>query len=104
MTVIASINPASPRAERWQQVFNRLDNVPIKSANATVVSVDGIGDTKVYFLDLAALTSDEITRLAKDIAGHFWIPIEEVRADIREKGVPILAEDVAIAVIIGAPE
>ena len=93
----ATISEKSPRAERWQRVFQRLTDIPLLSPLSIRVSVPEKGTTDAYLLDLDMLKPDERERLIQDIASRFDIPLEEVRRDI-VRGVPILAEDLIVSI------
>src|ERR1043166_4187663 len=54
-------------------------------------------DAEVYLLDIDALRPGELDTLAKHVAAKFSVPYEIVLSEMRDCGVPILAEDCSCA-------
>jgi len=85
-----------PRRELWIKVFPYA-MVPIKSVDTVKVNVPGHPDADAYMLDLDAITDLQREHLIMVISMKFDIAVEDVRKDI-DKGVPILAEGVTVAI------
>jgi len=91
----ATINESSPRAADWQKVFGSLE-VQIKSPASHLVNI--LDEPKeAYFLDLDSLTEKQMTRLVSHIAWKFHVLQSVVERDLKERGCPILAEDVIVS-------
>lgn len=56
------------------------------------------GKKLYYELDLEALTPEQRDKLIKHLARTFDVPVEEVKRDIDEMGVPILADEVILSI------
>lgn len=89
---LAHIRRGSPRAADWIRVFG-AESLRIKSPVPQRSQFpDGIHD--VYFVDVDALTPEQIERAVADIATRFKIPPAEVLADLRgAHGFPLHADD-----------
>jgi hypothetical protein len=90
---LALVNPESPRAGWWLEVFPG-GAVPVQSAARRRALVPGHMDTLVYELDLVALTAEERERLEAVLSRHFHLAREEVFRDLEAGGCPILCADV----------
>lgn len=82
------------RKAEWEPVFG-CDRAPVKF-NHPHEAVLPIGKRMVYELDLGRLTDKQFCALVAHIAKKFNLDPDEVRRDIHEIGVPILAEGVTI--------
>lgn len=85
------------RASEFATVFGTT-TVCIRSPLPSLADLPGRPNALVYELDLAELTDDQRQRLINHIATKFSIPAEEVAAELDVVGMPILAENVAIAI------
>ena len=85
------------RAADWQKIYGS-DTVCIQSPIPTRANLPGHPDALIYMLDLNEMTADQTERLVAHIAQRFNIPPLEVARDLQQHGVPILADDVIIAV------
>jgi hypothetical protein len=93
----ATIHQGSPRAEQWRRVFGS-DTVPIKSPIPVHAHLPGLGLRKVYLVEVGALSAEQIEAVIAHLAERFCVEAREVRADLlAEHGLPILAEDLAVA-------
>lgn len=86
----------SPRYADWLLVFGR-NVVEIKSPVPSKGILPGLGEREVYLVDLSALSSDQRERLHEHLARRFGGTVEEVAATLEREGLPILAEDVGVA-------
>jgi len=91
---VISLRPGSQRAEDWQSVFGRLDDIPVTQYFTTLANLPDRPNSAVYLLDLKRMTPAERERLIWHIAARFDIPAEEVARDLDREGCPILAADV----------
>lgn len=84
------------RGEFWLDVMGG-DTVPITSIVPQKVNVPGRGVVDAYMLDLKALSDVQRERLIQAIALKFRIPLVEVRVEIDDLGIPVLAENVYVS-------
>lgn len=94
--LFAVIDPASPRAKFWRNVF--LGHaVPILTDKAVGIVVEGegwgAGPQKAYFLDFARVEPQIRARLIIHLAADWGDPISEVDSELDAKGLPIIAGD-----------
>lgn len=91
----AIISQQSPRYQEWLAVFGTTE-IPI--VNILVPNkANVLGQIRdVYMLDLRKLTEEQTERLIAHIARKFNVNIAEVRRDLHQHGVPLLAEDLII--------
>lgn len=80
------------RLTLWQATFGS-DTVPIKSIIPRRANLPGKPDALIYEMDLAAITSEQRTRLVEALAQKFNLPAAEIEANLDEQGCPILADD-----------
>jgi len=85
------------RAADWQTIFGRT-TVAVQSPVPRRAELPGHPDTKIYMLDLDALTSEETDRLVAFLTRRFNIAESDIARDLREQGVPILADDCIVTV------
>lgn len=94
---VVQISDSSPRAVEWRQVLGTTE-LAVHSPLPAWVNLPGRGRQQAYMLDLALLTSEQRGALIDHLALKFGIPRGEVATEIDAAGVPILAEDVSVAV------
>jgi len=93
----ATLDRSSPRFENWKQCLG-TDDVPLVSCMEHNGTFPGYGSKACYRIDVSQLTVEQIERFVAHFAAKFKLAPEEVRRDITgEHGIPIWAEDVAIA-------
>jgi hypothetical protein len=83
------------RALVWGKIFPGA-RMPIKSIVPAIENLPGMPGSHVYMLDLQAITDEQHEQLVDSIVGLFELPAEEIRKDIVERGVPILADSCSI--------
>lgn len=93
----ATINEQSSRYADWMRVFG-TNQVVLKSPLAHAGIFPGVGKKDCYDVDLAALTPAQRERMILHISERFDIPLEEVRAELDNVGMPILADDVIVTI------
>lgn len=91
------VTVSGARAADFMAVFGTA-TVCVRSPLPEVANLPGIGRALVYQLDLETIGEEERSRLVQHIAGRFGIPAGEVEREMDSHGVPILAEDCAVAV------
>lgn len=79
------------RAEFWKSVFG-TNTVCIHSPVPTLVNLPGLGESRVYFLDLSCTVQVERKRLFAALAEKFKLSVEEVEKGAHSIGVPIPVE------------
>lgn len=91
----AMISEQSPRYHEWVMVFG-TNEVPI--INILVPNrANVLGQVRdVYMLDLRKLSDEQTSNLIEHISNKFGIPRDDVRRDLHQHGVPLLAEDLII--------
>ena len=87
----------SPRYADWIKVFG-VNRVQIRGALPQLANVCDQPDTEIYLLDLNALTSEQRERLVSHLSQKFNLARRKVERDLKEKGMPILAEDVGVPI------
>jgi DNA-binding transcriptional regulator YbjK len=85
------------RATDWQNILGRT-TVVVQSPIPQRANLPGHHDSLIYLLDLEVLTTEEVDRLVEHLARRFDIPQSDVARDLREMGVPILADDCIVTV------
>lgn len=80
-----------PRGEEWQRVLGRAEFGVLSPA--AVLLDSPAGRRPHYLLDLAELSAAERQRLEQHLAAKFGLSLAEVRREVAERGVPILADD-----------
>jgi hypothetical protein len=94
----AIIASDSPRAARWREVFGS-EVIPLVSPVAVRGQVLGMESARFYKLDVRRLSDDQRHRLEAYLCGRFRLSRDEVRESLDgEHGLPILADDVLVAV------
>lgn len=84
------------RATLWREVFG--DNqCPIKSIIPRIANLPGKPNSRIYEMDLKAISSDQRQKLVESIAKKFGIPAGEVESGLDKHGVPILADNVTVS-------
>lgn len=91
------INPE--RAEVFRQTVGS-DIVFVQSPVPEMATLPGLGERKVFKLDLDMYTQEEKDKLAAHISEKFNIDIEFVKTNLASAGVPILAEDCTVIIKI----
>jgi hypothetical protein len=89
-----SIRPDSDRADNWQRVFRRLNNIPVTAYLPALANLPHRPGVLIYELDLAAITHDERTRLIEHIVDQFNLAADDVARDLDAHGCPLLADDI----------
>lgn len=69
--------------------------VPIKAPIAGMAALEGQHTQECYFLDPTALTTAQTDALAAKVAEVFRADLEEVRAELKARGLPIRASQVS---------
>jgi hypothetical protein len=96
--VTARIRPDSPRYRDWLHVFG-CDVVALASPVPQWAAAPGVPRGEFYALHVPSLSAPARERLVARLADRFGIPPEEVsRAIDGPEGVPILADDVTVAI------
>lgn len=93
----AVIDPASPRYAGWVRDLGR-DFVPVQSAETSMMVHDHFPDGPVpcYLLDLDAMPRELLLKVVERTAREFGATEDEVVAEFRELGMPVLAESVIV--------
>lgn len=85
------------RAEAFRQILGS-DVVFVESPVPELANLPGLGERKVFKLDLVMYTAYEKAKLADYIAAKFNIDIDFVKTNLASAGVPILDEDCTVIV------
>lgn len=85
------------RADTFRSVFG-TDTVCVTSPVPTWVELPGKGRSLVHFLDLDCLTPEQWERLVEHTASTWGYSRQEAEEGLRKEGMPLLADDVTIAV------
>lgn len=83
------------RAGIWSKFFPGA-RMPVLSIVPVIADLPGMPGSHVYMLDLGAITDEQRDQLVAAVADLFDMTPEEVRKDITERGVPILADSCSI--------
>ena len=83
------------RAEAFRQIVGS-DVVFVQSPVPELADLPGLGERKVFKLDLDMYTQKEKEKLAEHIAAKFHLNIEFVKTNLTYAGVPILDEDCTV--------
>jgi hypothetical protein len=84
------------RGAEYEKLLGRR-TFRVKSPLPCRADLPGRPDAEVYLLDIDALRPGELDTLAKHVAAKFSVPYEIVLSEMRDCGVPILAEDCSCA-------
>ena len=98
MRFTGTISKESPRFREWLEVFG-ANSVPLLSPLPhQAKGPDGIPQL-FYLMDLSWLDDDQRDRLVNFLSRKFEVPIETIHQDMKTiKGLPILAEDLIVAI------
>ena len=83
------------RAAVWGAIFPGA-RVPVLSIVPALADLPGIPRARVYFLDLAAISDDQMDQLVHKMADLFSLDPASVRQDMTQTGVPILADSTSL--------
>jgi hypothetical protein len=90
MSPTIRIKPESPRAEKFQQVFGRLDRIPVIHDTPHLAVNFATGQEQlVYEMNVKCLTSTELTNLVSYYAVLINRMPDDVRRQIMDFGVQI---------------
>ncbi|MBA3716056.1 MAG: hypothetical protein H0W76_27010 [Pyrinomonadaceae bacterium] len=93
----AILSKDSPRYADWLKVFDS-GIVEIISPIPSKGLLPGLGEREIYLVDLKTLSPDQLKRLHQHLAEKFGGMAEEAAEALEREGLPILAEDVGVAV------
>ena len=85
------------RAADFERVFGST-TVYVESPIPQLATVPGLGEQRVYKLDLKLLSREQRLRLENYLSGKFVLTEVEVRDLLNERGMPILAQDCIVTV------
>lgn len=85
------------RARTFAAIFDTA-TVYVESPIPCMAEVPGLGEQRVYKLDMGLLTDNQRLRLENYLSGKFVLTEVEVRDYLAEFGVPILASDCVVTV------
>ncbi len=85
------------RAEEWRAVLG-VTSVCVQTPFPQRANLPDKPNHYIYLLDIETLSAAQRTALVHHLAQKFQIPVEEVAERLPIDGVPILAEDVTIAI------
>lgn len=74
------------------------DEVFVKTPVPEVADIPGLGERKVFKLDLDMYTPEEKERLAEYLAEKFDVNVEVIKADLAVSGLPIPDEECIVVV------
>lgn len=97
MPIKPSVHIHGKRGEQMKRLLGRRDFI-VTNALPVRASVPNHADVEVYLLDVDTLTEAEFDKLARHFARKFGSPLSDVRREMRDCGVPILAEDCTVAI------
>ena len=96
IAMIAHINPKSPSFREWCDVFG-APQVPVQAPVPVEATV--CGETRqVYLVALDRLSIDQMARLIDHLSRKFGETREEVAAELKVSGLPLLADDVTVPI------
>lgn len=90
------INPDCERATWWQEVYGSFEVPLLSPLPIRLIGPNGEAQS-FYKVDLSKLPPQQHDKAAQFVANKFGLPIDEVRKDMNEYGIPILAEDVTVS-------
>jgi hypothetical protein len=85
------------RAQEFIEVFGTAV-VPIQSPVPVIAELGDEGEHKVFMLDLKRLTHEKYDRLVAHVARKFGAPEAAVDVSLRERGLPIKAQDCVVTI------
>ena len=95
----ATIRKDSERAKDWEKILGPgIRTVHLISPIPERANLPGHKDASIYYLDLDLLTTQQRDCLVQHISNKFGISEEEVKQQLLNHGVPILADDITISV------
>jgi hypothetical protein len=83
----------------WQKILGRTDYIPIRSPIPILADLPGLGETRVYLLQLDLLTAEERARLIDHLSERFGVDKVEASAVLDEQGLPIRASTCGVTVL-----
>jgi hypothetical protein len=94
--LFALIDPQSPRYAGWCRDLGR-DFIPALSAIPELTRFEGSEETEqIYLVDLEALSSEQLAAIVNRTAADNAVSPEEVLAEYREFGLPIVADGLIV--------
>ena len=93
----ATVKQDTERGKEWLSILGTT-TIPIKSPFSVPASLPGIPNARIYMLDLDSLDEPQTTRLIAHLSQKFNIPEAEIRAQLPQHGVPILANDITVTI------
>jgi hypothetical protein len=95
----ATLNPSSPRYHEWHAILGGND-VPLLSPRESEAQL-GAETDQVYLLNVPALSEQQLNRLINHLAKKFGAAcdatLDEIRSEVKSKGMPIRYADVIVA-------
>lgn len=84
------------RGDELERVLGKR-TFPVKLPSL-LADLPGLGEKRVYLLDLNAMEPAEVEKIVKHLANKFGLSIEEAAEELKEQGIPILDEDVTLRI------
>lgn len=91
------IKPLTVRLRETNAFFDLFENgdVPVTSMGPGTAELEGVGHASVYLMDSARMTPEQVEAVARRVAERFKAPLDEVRLELTEHGLPIRATEIA---------
>jgi len=89
------------RGAEWISVLGTA-TLPVKSPLPVRAQLPGIDNAEVYLVALDALQPGQLDKIVAHVSRKFGVPVEDVRQELKEHGMPILADDCSCAIDIRA--
>ena len=89
------------RGAEWERVLG-TSRIPVRSPIATLALLPSLGEREVYLVALDVLAPGHLEKIVAHLCEKFQLSREEAEAEIRQAGIPILAE--ACSVFVHNPQ
>lgn len=92
-----SVTVTGERAEEFREIFGTT-TVPVVSPFSEIAELGDTGEHECFMLDLERISHEQYDRLVAHIARKFGTDEAAVAASLRERGLPIKAEDCLMSI------
>jgi hypothetical protein len=83
------------RGAEWESIAGTR-TFPVLGPVPFLATLPGLGERRVFLLDLKAVDADTLLRIARHLKSKFGLTEEEAAREIQAAGIPILEEDCSV--------
>jgi hypothetical protein len=85
------------RGDEWERICGTR-TFPVKSPIPVLANLPGKSEVRVFLVDLDEVEPDILARIKTGLARKFGLSPAEAETEIKEKGIPILDEEVSVMI------